>query len=87
MLVIRNEQMQTLNQKCGNAVQPCPWIEIELIDEDDQPVPGEKYKVEQSNGDVIYGILDKKGFVHLKVVSGNCKISFPDLDGEAWEKI
>jgi hypothetical protein len=69
----------------GSPVQSCPWIEIELVDEDNQPVPGEKYRVEQSNGKIIEGSLDSQGFVHLTVVRGTCRITFPNLDMDAWE--
>ncbi len=63
------------------------WIEIELVDEDDEPVPGEKYKVTLPDDTVDEGTLDEKGFVRIEgIPSGNCKITFPDLDKDAWEK-
>ncbi len=63
------------------------WIEIELVDEADEPVPGEKYKVTLSDDTVDEGTLDEKGFVRIEgIPSGNCKITFPNLDKDAWEK-
>ena len=64
------------------------WIEIELVDEDKQPVPGEKYKITLPDGEsVAEGTLDDKGCARVEgFESGGCKITFPDLDKEAWEK-
>lgn len=62
------------------------WIEIELIDESDKPVPGEKYEIELPDGRVRSGMLDGEGHARLRLEeAGNCKISFPRLDAEAWE--
>ncbi len=39
------------------------WIEIELVDEEGNPVPGEKYKVILPDGQTVAeGTLDEKGF-------------------------
>lgn len=74
----------------GSAVQSCPlvWIEIELLDEENQPVPGEGYRIELPNGSVVEGALNSKGRArHDGIRPGNCKITFPNLDKEAWEKM
>ena len=64
------------------------WIEIELVDEEDNPVPGEKYRVTLPNGKVAQGTLDNKGFAHIGGIDpGTCQITFPNLDKDAWEKI
>lgn len=73
----------------GSAVQKCPlvWIKIELVDEEDQPVPKEKYRIELPNGKPREGILDSKGFARIDGIDpGTCKITFPNLDKDAWEK-
>ena len=63
------------------------WIEIELVDEEDQPVPGEKYEIEVPGGKVASSTLDHKGFARVDGIDpGTCKISFPKLDKDAWEK-
>lgn len=85
------------------AVQPIPftppsgdeeedgektWIEIELVDEADEPVPGEKYRITLPDGRVASGTLDKNGFARVSGIDpGTCQITFPDLDKDAWEKI
>ncbi|MBI4586171.1 MAG: carboxypeptidase regulatory-like domain-containing protein [Planctomycetes bacterium] len=62
------------------------WIEIELVDEDGQPVPGLKYRVTLPDDSVAEGTLDGKGFARIEgIPAGNCKITFPDLDKDAWE--
>jgi hypothetical protein len=64
------------------------WIEIELIGEDDKPIPGETYRVTMADGTVDEGTLDGKGFVRIEGIEpGSCKITFPNLDKDAWEKI
>jgi type VI secretion system secreted protein VgrG len=63
------------------------WIEIELLDEDDQPVAGEKYKVTLPDGSVKTGTLDENGFARVDGVDpGTCKVTFPNLDRDAWDK-
>lgn len=62
------------------------WIEIELVGEDDKPIPGEKYRVTLPDGTVDEGTLDEKGWARIEGFDeGDCKITFPDLDKEAWE--
>ena len=63
------------------------WIEIEMVDEAGAPVSGEKYKIETSDGQVSEGTLGSDGKARLDGIEpGSCKVSFPDLDAEAWEK-
>lgn len=62
------------------------WIEIELLDEDDQPVPGERYEIELADGRVVRGTLDPEGFARVEGIEpGECTVTFPRLDKEAWE--
>ena len=63
------------------------WIEIEMVDEADAPVSGERYKIELADGTVSEGTLGSDGKARLDGIEpGSCKVSFPDLDAEAWEK-
>jgi hypothetical protein len=64
------------------------WIEIELVDEDKNPIPGERYKVTLPDGKTVAeGTLDENGFARVDGIDpGSCKITFPKLDKEAWEK-
>lgn len=64
------------------------WIEIELVGEDDEGIPGEKYKITLPDDSVAEGTLDEKGCARVEgFEKGTCKVCFPDLDKEAWEKI
>jgi len=68
--------------------QKTSWIEIELVGEDDEPIPGEKYKITLPDDSMAEGTLDEKGFARVEgFEKGTCKVCFPDLDKEAWEKI
>lgn len=63
------------------------WIEIELLDEEDNPVPGEKYEIELPDGSMASGTLDGDGFAKVEGFdAGECKVCFPNLDKSAWEK-
>lgn len=64
------------------------WIEIELIGEDDKPVPDKKYKLKLPDGTLKEGNLDEKGWAREETdPSGTCEVSFPELDKDAWEFI
>jgi hypothetical protein len=65
------------------------WIEIELVDEIDQPVRGEPYEIVAPDGHTLsHGVTGPDGVAHVIVPEpGACKIRFPELDAEAWERI
>ena len=95
---IKAEQKQTKTGKYGSVqvkphnpteeeIEEKSWIEIEMVDEEDEPVPGEKYKITLPDDSVAEGTLDNNGFARVDGIDpGTCKIAFPDLDQEAWEK-
>jgi len=96
---IRAEQVEKQEGKYGatpvvphnpteEEIEEKSWIEIEMVDEEDKPVPGEKYKVTLPDDTVAKGTLDGNGFARIEGVEpGTCKVTFPKLDGESWEKI
>jgi type VI secretion system secreted protein VgrG len=63
------------------------WIEIELLDEAGKPVSGEPYKITLPDGTTVAdGTLDDKGRARVDNIDpGTCKVTFPNLDKEAWE--
>jgi type VI secretion system secreted protein VgrG len=62
------------------------FIKIVLKDEAGNPVPGERYKITLPDGSVASGSLDENGQAEITGIDpGSCKITFPDLDKEAWE--
>lgn len=69
------------------AEQKTGWIEIEMVDEDGQPVTGERYEITLPDGRVAKGTTDKNGLVRLNAIdTGTCQVTFPNLDQDAWEK-
>jgi len=73
------------NQSDEEKEENTSWIEIELLDEEDNPVPGEKYEIELPDGSMAKGSLDGNGFARVEgVESGECKVTFPELDESAW---
>jgi hypothetical protein len=76
-----------------SSVVRCPlqdltWIEICLIDTEGNPVKGMKYKVTDSEGNAREGTLDKDGKARVEGLKpGECSISFPTIDEEAWERV
>ncbi len=64
------------------------WISIELVDEARQPVVGEPYRITLPDGRAIGGALDGKGQARINGLEepGYCRISFPKLDLDAWQR-
>ena len=62
------------------------WIEIILVDNEGKPMPGVKYRITPPSGQPVEGRLNEHGQAGLyQIEPGNCKITFPDLDKDAWE--
>lgn len=62
------------------------WIEIILVDAEGKPVPGAKYRITPPGGTPTEGTLNEHGQAGLyQIEPGNCKITFPDLDKDAWD--
>jgi hypothetical protein len=62
------------------------WIEIILVDNEGKPMPGVKYRITPPGGPPKEGRLNEHGQAGLfEIEPGNCKITFPDLDKEAWD--
>jgi hypothetical protein len=63
------------------------WIEVEMVDEEKNPVPGLKYRITLPDNSVAEGTLSDKGFARVDgIAPGTCRITFPGLDQDAWEK-
>lgn len=62
------------------------WIEIQLVDEEDQPVAGVAYRIELSDRRVRTGVTNAHGVIRYdRIPGGTCRLTFPDLDEAAWE--
>ncbi len=64
------------------------WVGIEMVDEAEQPVVGERFLVKLPEGKEVEGGLDRKGQARLTGIKdpGACSIKFPNLDMAAWER-
>ncbi|MEZ6234612.1 MAG: hypothetical protein R3B68_10520 [Phycisphaerales bacterium] len=63
------------------------WIEVEMVDEDDQPVTGQLVEITVPDGRVYKSSTDHKGKVRVEgFETGDCTISFVALDEAAWEE-
>jgi len=62
------------------------FIDILLTDEEGNPVPGERYRVTDSKDNVHEGSLDANGRAHVIVPKGECEVTFPNLDDDAWDR-
>jgi hypothetical protein len=57
------------------------WIEIEVLDDQDQPMPGATYVLTLADGSVRRATLDSSGHARLEgIPAGNCTLTFPKLD-------
>lgn len=97
---VKAEQRQTQSGKYGSvktkphkpptaeeAEEKNSWIEIEMVNEEDKPVTGMAYRVTLPDGETVAeGTLDDKGYARIEGIEpGSCKITFPNLDKDAWE--
>lgn len=63
------------------------WITIRLVDDDERPVAGARYRVKLPDGEVREGTLDANGIAHVEGIDpGECEVGFPEYDREAWER-
>lgn len=64
------------------------WITIQLLGEDDMPIPGERYRITLPDGTEQEGRLDAEGIARFTDIDpGKCEVTFPNLDEEAWVPI
>jgi type VI secretion system secreted protein VgrG len=64
------------------------WIEIELLDDEEKPVPGEHYRITLPDGATLAeGTLDERGRARVACIDpGQCTIVFPKIDRTALER-
>jgi hypothetical protein len=91
MLTIRDQQMNTLGEEePGKAVvQPCEntktWVEIRLVDADENPVGGIGYRLKLPDSSIREGVLGDDGTARVDgILPGQCEVSFPDIDAREW---
>lgn len=63
--------------------EPQDWLELELLDDQDQPVANEPYRVTCPDGAIREGALGKNGRARLEgITPGTCRVTFPKLDAK-----
>ena len=85
-------------EQTSEAVQSCDskpvepeekfWIEIEMVfEKHGQPVVGEEYCITLPDGVEVRGSLDENGQARVDFIEdpGNCDVTFPGLDKDAWK--
>jgi hypothetical protein len=61
------------------------WVAVRLVDEAGIPVAGEAYKITLPDNSVREGRTDSSGEAWIEEIDpGECKITFPDIDGREW---
>jgi hypothetical protein len=64
------------------------WIEIELTDEQGNPVANEKFTLYLPDGSVKKGRLDENGEANIESTEpGDATIDFPQLDTNSWQRL
>ncbi|MDC0718357.1 hypothetical protein [Nannocystis bainbridge] len=78
----RNEGRSTAVE----AGPPTHWVGVQLVGEDGEGIPGQRYRIVAPDGVEWRGFTDSLGFARVsRIPAGNCEVYFPDLDAEAWE--
>ncbi|WP_437516395.1 carboxypeptidase regulatory-like domain-containing protein [Sorangium sp. So ce1099] len=81
------EETQAAEREARRRVE-LTWIEIQLLGEDGRGIPGERYRITGPDGSVREGALDGQGLARVEgIVPGQCEVTFPALDEEAWARI
>jgi len=63
------------------------WIEIRLVDDDGNPVPGVAYEITFPDGSIRSGSLSARGTARYdQIEPGQCVVKFPELDAQEWDK-
>jgi hypothetical protein len=66
------------------------WITIRLVDESDPPRPVSyaRYRIRLPDQSIHEGTLNADGIAHHADIDyGVCDVTFPDFDGDAWERV
>lgn len=69
--------------------EPWHWIELQLVDEEELPVPNLECVVALPDGGTRRLVSDDMGRIWVEGIQSpdDCMISFPALDAEAWEVV
>ena len=75
----------TPSQLAGAVAPELTWVELELLDDTGVAIAGAKYLIVGPDGQEHSGVTDAKGRGRLDgIPPGQCRISFPGMDKDAW---
>ncbi len=72
----------------GSSKQSCDFhfVEIEMVGEDGKGIVGVEYLLTLPDGAEVSGFTNSLGLIRIDGIdAGNCQITFPKLDKDAWE--
>jgi hypothetical protein len=62
------------------------WVEIVLVDENNNPIAGQAYEIKLPDGSVVSGVTNRAGRARYDgIPTGQCKVRFPEIDGNEWQ--
>lgn len=80
-----NVQLVSKPGAAGDKLRLRTWIEVQLLGEDGKPIRGQACEITLPGGKKVSGWLDENGVLRVdNTWAGNCQITFPDLDQDAW---
>jgi hypothetical protein len=86
--LVAHVQLCKAKGEAGDKLRTRSWVEIQLVGEDDSPIPNEKYALKLPGGKLLEGNLDDQGKVRIDgLPPGQCQVAFPDLDKTAWTPV
>lgn len=81
----RQAEVAAREEGPASVAEEKTWLEIELVDEEGNPVPGEQYAIEIPGGATRVGRLDEQGRARIEGLDpGTCQVSFPNVDARRW---
>ena len=79
---------ETVGEQLKLAKVVKTWIEMEVVDEDGKPMPGQAYQCMMPDGRIEHGNLDSKGRVRFDGIDpGNCAFTLTDVAPDLWARI
>lgn len=88
-LVLRNEPAVAPAPEYApveNEIVEAHTVEIDLVDDEGNPVPGEPYRITLPDGTIQTGTLDDRGKARIAGIeqAGTCQVCFYKRDAQAW---
>ena len=75
-------------QRSQPPVDATHWVEIYLVDGDNEGIPGQRYLIISPDGRQHRGYTDSLGSARItRLPPGTCQVSFPDLDAGACQQV